>query len=146
MELTTQSSMEPMVMSNYAMLAKFLMERAPVYQDLSKTTSVIFNITKVLTEHKAEYEGKLNQAMYELVNSFLASQQKPAVQKPINPNVIKHTIKPKITRKQDMAKTISKKMVVDFMSYCGKYNKNQVLLQAGMIEHTEELIELDIMK
>ncbi len=133
-------------MSNYAMLAKFLMERAPVYQGLSKTTSVIFKLTKVLTEHKAEYEGKLNQAMYELVNSFLTSQQKPAVQKPINPNVIKHTIKPKITRKQDMAKTISKKMVLDFMSYCGKYNKNQVLLQAGMTEHTEELVELDIMK
>ncbi len=133
-------------MSNYNVLAKIIMERAPQYQVLSKTTSDIFKLTKTLTEHKAEYEGKVSQAMYELVNSFLTSQQKPAVQKPINPNVIKHTIKPKITRKQEVAKTISKKMVLDFMGYCNKYNKNQVLLQAGMTDHTEELAELDILK
>jgi hypothetical protein len=57
-------------------------------------------------------------------------------------------VKTKVTRKPDefVAKTISKKMAVDFMSYCVNYNKNQVLLQAGMTEHTEELAELDILK
>ena len=134
--------------SNYGILAKSLLDDDKGFNDFVNVTAVIFKLAKDMSEHKAKYETQQMQLMFNLVQSFLKAQQKPTIPKMTNANVIKHIVKAKVTRKPDefVAKTISKKMAVDFISYCGKWNKNQVLLKAGMTEHTEELAELDILK
>jgi hypothetical protein len=138
-------------MSNFGILAKFMMEKSTEYNGFVRLHSHVFRLAREMTEHKAKYEESVNQAIFDLVKSLVKAQQAQMPCKPSptsKPNVIKQNMKVKTVRAkvEFELKIVSKKMMQDFIKFCSKAVKNKVLVEAGLGDHAEPLPQLDILQ
>ncbi len=137
----------PHHVSNYGVLANFVMEQNEVYRTFSKLHTAVFQIAKNMSEHKASYDESCHQAVYNCVKSFMKASQTAKTTPAVNPRVIKHQLKPKVVKKEDYdLKLVSRKMARDFINYCKAFMKNVTLDRAGLGFHAEALPSLDILE
>jgi hypothetical protein len=139
----------PHHMPNYGVVAKFLMDKSTVYSTFCQLHAKVFKVAKEMSEHKTSFEESFNQAIFNIVKSFMkASQPLKPTAPPSKPNVIKVQLKQKVVRKADQfdLKMVSKKMICDVIEFSVKTFKNKTLISAGLGDHIEKLLELDILK